>query len=882
MVGGSSYDEGNGVALGPDGSVFLVGCTSSSDVPVSANAPDGFLNGTSDAFILKFDASRSTLLFATLLGGTGDDCAHDVAADGSGSVFVVGETSSSDFPTSAGGFDVTPEGGYDAFVARLDGSTGAVEWALFLGGADDDKGYSVALATATGPASSSDIAEAVFVGGRTLSPNFPVTSGTLQSTSRDTVEGVADAFIAKVDSTGSRLEYSTFLGGSGFDTVSSVAVGPRGSAFVAGWTDSFDFPATAGAYRETLHSASMDAFVAHISATGSALIYATYLGGTGSDYANAIAVDGQGRAFVGGLTYSPDLPASQGATGDHLRGNSDAFLVELDASGTALLYASYLGGDGTETIYDLALDSDGRAVVVGNTESGDFPTTSVSLDSTLGGNRDAFAAVIDTESRSLVYATYIGGGGSDLGTSIQIAPDGAIVLAGTGDSTDLPGATNSNPGGGEDSFVFTLTKPVAYRMAISSSPAGMPMVVDDVLFEMPKEFWWAPGSTHTVEPGPVTESGGIRHPFVGWSDGGPANRAITIAGDGSLEADFATEYSLTLHSAVASPTGAGWYRSGEVAAVTLPSAELTTAGQTWRFGGWAGGGVTSGPNLTVLMDRPVELTANWVAVGAPPPEGGLAPMAPWVALMVIGPGLAVQFSSRAKYGAAGLLLVPLFTRLRRSELRNQYNRGRIAQFVEDNPGSSFSHIRVRLGMSNGACAYHLRVLERNEVIRRVVQGTAVRFYGMAYRFEEEPFPPLAYFQRRILEILIERNDATFGEIAEALTQRSLRIRKSNLNYHLRVLTQHKEIVLTRREARNKIYFIDVGEREALARRLREEARLDNFLENAETAPEEGDGDCGQGAPSGDPRDIVVLIPPGAPEPRGAHFAPRDKGKPKAG
>lgn len=203
-------------------------------------------------------------------------------------------------------------------------------------------------------------------------------------------------------------------------------------------------------------------------------------------------------------------------------------------------------------------------------------------------------------------------------------------------------------------------------------------------------------------------------------------------------------------------------------------------------------------------------------------------VAPVVVLILVASTAAVM--PGVPFAVLTLLAVPLFTRLRKDDVRNQMNRGRLLQFIADRPGASFSQLKRGLGMPNGACAYHLQVLARSGEIRRVVEGAAVRFYPADHTFEVDALPPLSYFQRQILELLVALPSGTAGAIGAGLRAKGFGVTDKNLGYHLRVLTREKELVSTRREEGKAFYFIEDEDRAYLARRLQEEARVDDTLE----------------------------------------------------
>jgi len=289
------------------------------------------------------------------------------------------------------------------------------------------------------------------VTGHTSSTNFP-TANALQPTNG----GAYDAFVAKLTADGSSLVYSTFLGGSGEDGGYGIAADPEGNAYVTGWTRSNNFP-TANALQPTSGGFD-DAFVAKLSADGSSLVYSTYLGGGRYEYGNGIAADSAGNAYVTGYTSSTNFPtvnALQPASGG---GSADAFVAKLTADGSSLVYSTYLGGADLDVGRGIAADSEGNAYVTGETLSTDFPTANA-LQPTLGGYYDAFVAKLTADGSSLVYSTYLGGSGEDMGRGIAADSEGNAYVTGETLSTDFPTANALQPaiGGAADAFVAKLT-----------------------------------------------------------------------------------------------------------------------------------------------------------------------------------------------------------------------------------------------------------------------------------------------------------------------------------------------------------------------------------------------------------------------------------------
>jgi hypothetical protein len=228
--------------------------------------------------------------------------------------------------------------------------------------------------------------------GDTGSSDFPTTPGAFQPAFAG---GFADTFVTKLNGTGTALVYSTYLGGNGtdFTNVNTLAVDEKGNAYAAGQTDSPNFPTTPGAFQTTLAGAE-DAFITKLNRQGTALVYSTYLGGSGFDESNGIAVDKKGSAYVTGQSDSPDFPTTPGAFQSALAGGNDAVVTKLNARGTALIYSSYLGGTGEDFGIGIVLDKEGNAYVTGQTGSPNFPTTSGAFQPAFAGSSDAFVAKI--------------------------------------------------------------------------------------------------------------------------------------------------------------------------------------------------------------------------------------------------------------------------------------------------------------------------------------------------------------------------------------------------------------------------------------------------------------------------------------------------------
>jgi hypothetical protein len=442
-LGGSSEDYGFGIAVDSAGNAYVTGRTASTNFPTASPLQAAYGGSDWDAFVAKLNAAGSALVYSTYLGGSGsDELGFGIAVDSAGNAYVAGQTTSTNFPT-ASPLQAASGGGYDAFVAKLNAAGSALLYSTYLGGSGGDFGQGIAV----------DSSGNAYVMGRTNSTNFP-TASPLQAT----YGGAGDAFVAKLNAAGSALVYSTYLGGSGSDGGLGIAVDSSGNAYVTGCTFSTNFPTVSPL--QAASGGGGDAFAAKLNAAGSALLYSTYLGGSGEDSGLGIAVDSPGNAYVTGNTTSTNFPTASPLQPAFVGGSTDAFVAKLNAADSGLVYSTYLGGSGADCGTGIAVDSSSNAYVTGSTSSTNFPTASP-LQATYGGNIDAFVVKLNAAGSALAYSTYLGGSGNDSGLGIALDASGNAYVTGYTGSTDFPTASPLQPafGGGYDAFVAKITQP---------------------------------------------------------------------------------------------------------------------------------------------------------------------------------------------------------------------------------------------------------------------------------------------------------------------------------------------------------------------------------------------------------------------------------------
>jgi hypothetical protein len=385
-VGRAESDVAFGLDVDRRGGVVITGTTGSPDFPTTDGAyRRDYAGGDSDAFVTKLDPSGSRLSFSTFLGGSGHDAGFISFFDAAGNVYVEGETSSADFPTTPGVLQPAYGGDGDGFVTQLDRSGSKLRYSTFIGGSGFDSAYDGWL----------DRFGNFYIDGPTASTDFPVTPGAVQPAYGG---GDTDAWVAKVNPDATALKFATYVGGSGVEDVFDLTIDRAGNVYVPGRTSSPDFPTTARAFQSAYQGGERDGYVIKLNRTGSAFAYATYLGGSAYDTAGALRVDRSGNAFVAGVTGSPDFPVTKRAIQAVYGGGvSDAFLVGLNRRGSKLRFASFLGGSGEDGSFGAGgwLDDKGNWFVPGFTASPDFPTTPGAFQSTNAGETDVFLVKVN-------------------------------------------------------------------------------------------------------------------------------------------------------------------------------------------------------------------------------------------------------------------------------------------------------------------------------------------------------------------------------------------------------------------------------------------------------------------------------------------------------
>lgn len=388
------------------------------------------------------------LVYSSFLGGGKEDSGCGIAVDGAGNAYISTRTDSLTFPgVNAGSIQPANANGNDVVVTKINSRGTAIIYSTFLGGNSDDDVAGIAV----------DQEGNAYMTGWTFSTTFSgVNAGSIQPSHNGPV-GFVDGFVIKINASGTAIAYATFLGGFFGDRGEAIAVDNTGNAIVTGETNSGDFPG------QSHPSGTLDVFVTKINPAGTAIVYSAFLGGSDWDEGHGIAVDASGSVYVTGFTFSPNF-SGVGAGSiqpTHGGGGYEAFVSKINSTGTATVYSTFLGGAGADIGSGIAVDAAGNAYVTGTTSSALFPGVGIgSIQSSLGGDVDAFVTKINPSGSTIVYSTFLGGISDDSGNSIAVDGTGGAFVAGTTWSSVFPGIDDRSIqpviGGQSDAFVARL------------------------------------------------------------------------------------------------------------------------------------------------------------------------------------------------------------------------------------------------------------------------------------------------------------------------------------------------------------------------------------------------------------------------------------------
>jgi uncharacterized protein (TIGR03437 family) len=582
VLGGSGTEAAGGVAVDTAGNVYLTGSTASADFPVASPAYPGRAGAGGDIFVTKLNSTGTAILYSTYIGGSNADTPAGIAVDATGNVYVAGTTISGDFPTTAGAYQTTGGTGLSlGFVLKLNAAGSALAYSSYFGGTNG--GISVA-----GFAVNS--AGNAFVSGYTSSYVFPVTTGAYRSAT----SGYSDVFVTKFDSAGSGLVYSCRFGGTDDNQARALAVDSSDNAYVAGYTSSANFPVTTGALR-TVNAGAPDAFVTKLNSTGTALLYSTYFGGSGADFATAIALDPSGNVYIGGTSYSSDLP---GSTSSSWYG----FVSKLDLAHGSVLYTAR---PGLSAIGALAADA-GHAYIGGTADYNTslLPTADAFQLSTGSSYPGDGAVAIMNSAGARTYATFLGGASADLITGMALDASGSLYVTGNTSSVDFPippGAYQTAQRSGQDVFLAkfsdtqtaipylvldgsnlaftstltdTATIPAAQTIAVTSTGSALPFAV----YTSSTGSWLSATPSSGTTPGSITVSARPAGLTAGTYYG-----AITIVAAGAASGKQTVTVSLTVSAPQFSASQSSLALSSTGPAPVVQTVSLSTTGKSVPF-----------------------------------------------------------------------------------------------------------------------------------------------------------------------------------------------------------------------------------------------------------------------------------------------------------
>jgi protocatechuate 3,4-dioxygenase beta subunit len=538
-IGGSSNEQGLAIAVDGSGNAYVTGFTGSTNFPTKfdpAQIPPGtfvyrsnYQGGSTDAFVTKLNSTGMGLVFSTFVGGSGADQGWGIAVHSSGDIYVTGDTTSSNLPVTPAPFRLQSSlsGSMDAFFLRLDRFAAAAAYMTYIGGSGADSARAIAI----------DANRNVYLTGGTTSSNYPTVTGSFDTTAN----GNEDAFATKLTYGGSTTVggvsydtytygYSTYLGGSTVDRGLAITIDASRAAYVTGITSSTNFPVTAGAFATSYGGGAFDGFVTKINPNGTApLVYSTYLGGTGDDRGQGIALDSANDAHVAGRTASSNFPTTPGAFDTSYNGGDDAFVTKLNPTGSPpLLYSTFLGGSSgpsgnNDRGMAIAVDSGANAYITGLTASSNFPTTAGAYDTIFNGTTDAFVTKLDMIGAAYTMTLTPASATNQVGNPHTVTatvrdfagrPVPGVTVRFSVTGANSASGTGSSPTNASGQATFTYTGTVAGPDAIAAyadtnnngtQNAGEPTAAAT-------KIWTAgPAATLTLAPATDSNSVGTQH-----------------------------------------------------------------------------------------------------------------------------------------------------------------------------------------------------------------------------------------------------------------------------------------------------------------------------------------------------------------------------------
>jgi hypothetical protein len=395
---------------------------------------------------INWETINLTPSYSSYFGGSGSDWIRDILIDSSGYVFIIGNTMSTNFPTTSGTFDETFNGEEDVFVMKITPDYSSIVYSTLIGGSDRDLVYDSHL----------NDDGSIIIAGVTYSNDFPTTSGAFDE---DFLSNQCDYFFAKVNPTGTALEFATYVGGTQGDYFLGFDVDSNNDIYFVGNTWSSNFPITSNAYDSTF-SGSVEAVLGKLDSTGSTLLYSTFIGGSSIETIKDIYVESVNNTYLVGTTTSSNFPTTSGAYQETYGSNGEGFIMNFNISALTVGFSSYFGGNGVDVGHGkITLNTKGNIVIAGTSESTNLPVSSNALQTLAGGGRDLFVAVFDSTASTLLNCTYLGGNGDEYLYGLELTNQDEVILTGATFSTNLlvsPNCMSDTLKGTQDGYVYII------------------------------------------------------------------------------------------------------------------------------------------------------------------------------------------------------------------------------------------------------------------------------------------------------------------------------------------------------------------------------------------------------------------------------------------
>ncbi len=442
IFGGEMNDYAVDVVCDDAGNICITGYTYSSAFPCDGYGEDD-LRQSSDCFVTKFSPKGNVILYSAIFGGSGADMPYAIDIDSEGNTYIVGRTTSDDFPM-VNSYDASFGGGSDGFLVKLDSEGDEILYSTYLGASNWDRAADIAV----------ESPESICIIGSTESYEFPTTSGAFD----ETYNADGDGFVLKLDPSSNTLLFSSFFGGFETDDLYSVDLDSSGNVYVAGETESENLPTTPGAFDRSYNGGYLDSFVFKLSNNGSSLIFASYYGGAGTDLVNAILVNSEEEIILAGSSTSADILGIY-ANSDEIRNSYETYVLKLASQGDEYEYLKQRYASNDDYSYDMALCPDESVIVVGRTYSEDFHPSSAALDMPdINHYSNGFAFKVTFDPDEVGYCTHIGGKNTDTASGVAVDSEGHVIIVGYTRSSDFPthdGYTDTSTGE-QNCFLLSL------------------------------------------------------------------------------------------------------------------------------------------------------------------------------------------------------------------------------------------------------------------------------------------------------------------------------------------------------------------------------------------------------------------------------------------